>query len=490
MRIARFPLLAASVALLAPTASAADGLTGPKTHITADGLEIVTVKAKTCKRPTRSGDDVSVHYRGTLLSNGYKFDESYNRGVPFTFKLGAGEVIKGWDEGLLDMCVGEQRKLVIPPTLAYGHSNLGVIPPDSTLVFETELIEIAGVSAEAEEPKPRPEEFMPPPPIPQDDIPPPPPAASGAEKGPKAMMKAEDGECKLLGPFALIVQAALGALALLSLVFKRWRERPRRPLKIWFFDVSKQVAGTFLLHLANLAMSMFSSGKFDMASTKPEDISASVSAVVADNGKMPNPCSFYLLNLAIDTTIGIPVLVIFLRVLHSLFSKTPMANPPESIKSGYYGSPPRATWWLKQSFIYFIGLFGMKLFVFLLFAMLPWLPWVGDWALRWTEGNEALQIAFVMFIFPVAMNGIQYYIVDSFIKDAGSDRDGFQAVPTEDDEEQGRDSDTEQDEDRSKRRNRVRTTEHAAEANSTAVSPYDHDSDAEASSGGSSTLRK
>jgi hypothetical protein len=67
--------------------------------------------------------------------------------------------------------------------------------------------------------------------------------------------------------------------------------------------------------------------------------------------------------------------------------------------------------------IYTTGLVCMKLFVWLLFALLPWLPWVGDWALRWTEGSEALQIAFVMFIFPLAMNILQYYIIDSFIKD-------------------------------------------------------------------------
>ncbi|KAG9654474.1 hypothetical protein KCU61_g999, partial [Aureobasidium melanogenum] len=493
MRSTKLPLLIASGALLSVPAvlAADDHLNGPTTKVTTDGLEIVTANPKTCKRPTRSGDEISVHYRGKLLSDGTKFDESYSGGVPLSFKLGAGEVIKGWDEGLLGMCIGEQRKLVIPPELAYGHSDLGVIPPDSTLIFDTELMQIAGVPVEAEEPALRPEELLPPPPIPQDDFPPPPPqSGSGSEKGPKGMMQAQDGECKLLGPFALVVQAALGALALLSLVFKRWRERPRRPLKIWFFDVSKQVAGTFLLHLANLGMSMFSSGKFDLASTKPEDISASVSAVTADDGKMPNPCSFYLLNLAIDTTIGIPVLVILLRVLHSLFAKTPIANPPESIKSGYYGNPPRATWWLKQSIIYFLGLFGMKLFVFLLFAMLPWLPWVGDWALRWTEGNEALQIAFVMFIFPVAMNGIQYYIIDSFIKSKESDREGFQAVPTEDDEDHRGDSDGVDNEDRSKRRDRVSTAEHVAEANPTVVPSYDHDSDAEASSGSSSNHRK
>lgn len=59
----------------------------------------------------------------------------------------------------------------------------------------------------------------------------------------------------------------------------------------------------------------------------------------------------------------------------------------------------------------------MKLFVWALFALLPWLPWVGDWALRWTEGNEALQVAFAMFIFPLVMNGVQYWIIDSFIMD-------------------------------------------------------------------------
>lgn len=84
----------------------------------------------------------------------------------------------------------------------------------------------------------------------------------------------------------------------------------------------------------------------------------------------------------------------------------------------------------------------MKLFVLFLFSVLPWLGWVGDWALRWTEGNEALQIAFVMFIFPVCMNAIQYYIIDGVIKgkseggdDGHRDREGFQRVAQEDSED-------------------------------------------------------
>lgn len=97
-------------------------------------------------------------------------------------------------------------------------------------------------------------------------------------------------------------------------------------------------------------------------------------------------------------------------------SYTPWGKPPESIQSGNYGRPPNAWWWLKQSVIYFCGLFGMKICVLVIFLMLPWISRVGDWALSWTEGNEQLQIVFVMMLFPLIMNALQYYIIDSFIK--------------------------------------------------------------------------
>ncbi|KGO64851.1 Protein of unknown function DUF3661, vaculolar transmembrane [Penicillium italicum] len=209
----------------------------------------------------------------------------------------------------------------------------------------------------------------------------------------------EGGECKLLGPFSVFVQIALGGLALLSLVYKRWRERPQRPVKVWAFDVSKQVFGSVMLHMLNLVMSMFSAGQLDIRSSYK-----------------PNPCSFYLLNLGIDTTLGIPILILLLRVLSYVVSYTPLANPPESIESGNYGQPPRVTWWLKQAIVYFMGLLGMKICVFFLIELLPFIVKVGDWALRWTEGNAAVQIFFVMLLFPVIMNAIQYYIIDIFIK--------------------------------------------------------------------------
>jgi len=110
------------------------------------GLKIEkTNDVENCKRPTEAGDTVSVHYHGTLESDGSTFDNSYTRGQPISFQLGAGRVIKGWDEGLLNMCIGEKRKLTIPPSLGYGDREDGPIPPGSTLVFDTELVSISGV---------------------------------------------------------------------------------------------------------------------------------------------------------------------------------------------------------------------------------------------------------------------------------------------------------------------------------------------------------
>lgn len=90
----------------------------------------------------RPGQQVSVHYVGTL-ADGKKFDSSRDRGQPFAFKLGAGQVIQGWDQGVAGMKIGGLRKLTIPPELGYGPDGYpGAIPPNATLLFEVELIAV------------------------------------------------------------------------------------------------------------------------------------------------------------------------------------------------------------------------------------------------------------------------------------------------------------------------------------------------------------
>jgi FKBP-type peptidyl-prolyl cis-trans isomerase len=88
-----------------------------------------------------AGKQITVNYRGTLL-DGTQFDSSYDRGQPFSFVLGSGQVIQGWEKGFAGMRIGGKRKLTIPPELGYGSRDMGTIPPNSVLIFEVELLEV------------------------------------------------------------------------------------------------------------------------------------------------------------------------------------------------------------------------------------------------------------------------------------------------------------------------------------------------------------
>ena len=106
-----------------------------------NGVQIEILKEGTGNE-AKNGATVSVHYTG-VLENGNKFDSSVDRGIPFEFTLGAGQVIRGWDIGVEGMKVGEKRKLIIPSELGYGQNGAGsVIPPNATLIFEVELLGI------------------------------------------------------------------------------------------------------------------------------------------------------------------------------------------------------------------------------------------------------------------------------------------------------------------------------------------------------------
>jgi FKBP-type peptidyl-prolyl cis-trans isomerase len=107
---------------------------------TASGLQYKDIKVGD-GAAAKSGDSVSVHYTG-WLTDGTKFDSSVDRGQPFTFQLGAGGVIKGWDEGVVGMKVGGTRILIIPPELGYGAQANGPIPANSTLIFEVVLLSV------------------------------------------------------------------------------------------------------------------------------------------------------------------------------------------------------------------------------------------------------------------------------------------------------------------------------------------------------------
>ena len=137
-------LFAMATETIQADASALGGpMTVDKPQITDSGLQYTDLEVGTGAEAS-SGQTVVVHYRGTL-EDGSQFDASYDRGQPFSFPLGAGRVIKGWDEGVQGMKVGGKRKLVIPPDLGYGARGAGgVIPPNATLIFEVELLEVKG----------------------------------------------------------------------------------------------------------------------------------------------------------------------------------------------------------------------------------------------------------------------------------------------------------------------------------------------------------
>ncbi|KAI8865906.1 hypothetical protein GQ42DRAFT_181644 [Ramicandelaber brevisporus] len=130
-----------AAALVLGLAAVATALKEPPTSLQIGVLK----RVDDCPRRSTNGDKLTMHYRGTLFSDGSQFDASYDRGVPFDFTLGKGQVIKGWDQGLLGMCVGEKRKLTIPSDMGYGDRGFPpVIPAKATLVFVTELLAING----------------------------------------------------------------------------------------------------------------------------------------------------------------------------------------------------------------------------------------------------------------------------------------------------------------------------------------------------------
>ncbi|KAG2234744.1 vacuolar membrane protein-domain-containing protein [Thamnidium elegans] len=206
----------------------------------------------------------------------------------------------------------------------------------------------------------------------------------------------DDEGCKLLDSFAILVQLTLASTALLTLFYKRSRERPQRPVIVWALDVGKQFTGAGIIHFLNLFISYLVG--------RPRN-----------GGPRTNLCVWYFLNVAVDTTVGVAILYMWLRVIEFILGKFHV----KQIETGQYGSPPLKYMllpWLKQTIIFVLAESLMKLCVFGMFRHMPFLFAWGEWVLRWTKGNYRYQVIFVMLIFPLVMNIIQFWIVDTIVK--------------------------------------------------------------------------
>ncbi|KAI8341638.1 vacuolar membrane protein-domain-containing protein [Chlamydoabsidia padenii] len=202
--------------------------------------------------------------------------------------------------------------------------------------------------------------------------------------------------CKLLDSFAIGVQLLLACIAFSTLILKRQREKPRRPLRVWGFDVSKQLMGGIVIHTLNLAMSYISGYSLD------------------DDGPS-NPCVWYWLHIFVDTTLGTAIIWAMLQFSQRVARHYGLSG----YQTGVYGTPPfkkQLKRWAKQLVVYVTSLIVMKMVVLLLFKLCPWLEGFGEWILGWTLENYKLQVVFVMLIFPLIMNITQFWIIDTIVK--------------------------------------------------------------------------
>lgn len=204
----------------------------------------------------------------------------------------------------------------------------------------------------------------------------------------------ESTSCHLFDGFALAVQFLLGSLAMASLLIKRYHEHPRREPLIWFYDVSKQALGSSFIHMLNVGVSSFSRG---------------------DTSPSQNPCVWYLLNLLLDTTLGVGVLYVVLKLLNRLFDHLGFK---QAVASGYYGKPPQFSIWLSQFSVFLMGLIIMKILVVIIIEIFPSVVELGHFLLSPLEklGDTRYQIVVVMLLVPLVMNVIQFWLTDQIIK--------------------------------------------------------------------------
>lgn len=252
-------------------------------------------------------------------------------------------------------------------------------------------------------------------------------------------MAETEPQCKLLGPFSLLVQGILGILSLSSLIYKRYKEYPnRRPWKVWFFDVSKQLVGAVGIHFLNLLLSIlgnlssniddiqlsldlevgpymiFSGNNYNIETTN-HDVIEGVSTIayyLNMEQNISNPCNWYFLNIMFDTTVGVPILWSFLYVIYKFARYAGI----KGINSGQYGAPPKLSYYFKQLVLYLFGLFSMKLLVYILLITIPSFEKLANVILSVFDPFPRMQVFIVIFVTPLVMNSLQYILIDNIIQ--------------------------------------------------------------------------
>ncbi|XP_065066790.1 store-operated calcium entry regulator STIMATE-like [Rhopilema esculentum] len=191
--------------------------------------------------------------------------------------------------------------------------------------------------------------------------------------------------CELNDGFGLVLQGILAFTAFCILILKRYREpaSERRPVKVWFFDTSKQAIGAVIIHFANVFLASAFKG---------------------------DPCTWYFINFLLDTTIGLVIIWLFLKMA-SIFGRF---NGWRSFRFGEYGNPPQRSWWFRQCFVYIIVMLIEKSIIVLLVQLSFWDD-VRKFILTPFKYHPKLEAGVVMLIVPFIMNALMFWVVDNFL---------------------------------------------------------------------------
>ena len=249
-------------------------------------------------------------------------------------------------------------------------------------------------------------------------------------------MRSDDMSCHLLaGTFAVVIQAFIGVVSLSTLVYKRFVDASRRPLEIWLMDVSKQIFSSVFIHFWNIFLSIAFTNKLDnlrLNSSNGVDVAQIRRGVVYF--WVPDECSFYFLSFVFDTVLGVLLIWVLLKVTRQLA----IYFRVESIRNqGYYGTPPRLTWYVQQLLCFLTVILLSKLILgMMMYSVAGTLADIGSFIFSPLRLHPNTELVVVMIVCPCFLNIVQYWLVDNFLSeigDAGKSRERYSYLGDDDD---------------------------------------------------------